>query len=38
MALGTHIGWFIPITAMGLYYLARSGLSLRDITAREAAA
>ena len=39
-ALGTHIGWFIPITAIGLWRLARSGLSLRDITSagREAAA
>jgi len=38
MALGTHIGWFIPITLIGLWRLARSGLSLRDITAGEAAA
>jgi uncharacterized protein (TIRG00374 family) len=30
-AVGTHLGWFVPITAIGLYYLARSGLSLRDI-------
>jgi glycosyltransferase 2 family protein len=37
MALGTHIGWFIPITAIGLWRLARSGLSLRDITTAEAA-
>jgi len=37
-ALGTHIGWYIPITAIGLWYLARSGLSLHDITAGEAAA
>ncbi len=36
-ALGTHIGWFVPITAIGLYYLARSGLSLRDISASAAA-
>lgn len=35
-AVGTHLGWFIPITAIGLYYLARSGLSLHDITAAEA--
>ena len=32
-ALGTHIGWFIPITVIGLWHLARSGLSLRDIAA-----
>ena len=31
-ALGTHIGWFLPITAIGLWRLARSGLSLRDVT------
>ena len=30
-ALGTHLGWFVPITALGFFYLARSGLSLRDI-------
>jgi len=36
-ALGTHLGWFVPITAIGLYYLARSGLSLRDISGPEAA-
>jgi len=35
-ALGTHIGWFVPITALGLFHLARSGLSLRDIGAPEA--
>jgi uncharacterized protein (TIRG00374 family) len=38
MALGTHIGWFIPITVIGLWRLARSGLSLKDITTGEAAA
>jgi len=38
MALGTHIGWFIPITVIGLWLLARSGLSLKDITTGEAAA
>ncbi len=36
-ALGTHIGWFIPITVIGLWRLARSGLSLKDITTGEAA-
>ena len=34
-ALGTHIGWFVPITALGLWYLARSGLSLHDISGPE---
>lgn len=32
-AIGTHLGWFLPITAIGLFYLARSGLTLRDISA-----
>jgi uncharacterized protein (TIRG00374 family) len=36
-ALGTHLGWFVPITTIGLVYLARSGLSLRDISEPEAA-
>lgn len=35
-AIGTHVGWFLPITLIGLYYLARSGLSLHDITAARA--
>ena len=34
-ALGTHLGWFVPITSIGLFYLARSGLSLHDITEAE---
>jgi uncharacterized protein (TIRG00374 family) len=32
-AIGTHLGWFLPITAIGLLYLAQSGLSLKDISA-----
>lgn len=36
-ALGTHLGWFVPITAIGLFHLARSGLSLHDITGPEPA-
>jgi len=36
-ALGTHIGWFVPITVIGLFHLARSGLTLRDISEPEAA-
>jgi glycosyltransferase 2 family protein len=35
-AVGTHLGWFFPITFIGLYYLARSGLSLHEISAAEA--
>ena len=31
-AIGTHLGWFLPITAIGLFFLARSGFSLRDIS------
>ncbi len=31
-AVGTHLGWFVPITLIGLFYLARSGLSFHDIT------
>ena len=37
-AIGTHLGWFLPITAIGLYRLARSGLSLHDITTTQAPA
>jgi hypothetical protein len=36
-ALGTHLGWFVPITALGLFSLARSGLSLRDVSAPDTA-
>ncbi len=35
-AVGTHLGWFFPITLIGLYYLARSGLTLHDLAAAEA--
>jgi len=28
---GIHIGWFTPVTLIGLWYLARTGLSLRDL-------
>ncbi len=34
-AVGTHLGWFVPITVIGLFYLARSGLSFHDITRAE---
>jgi glycosyltransferase 2 family protein len=30
-AVGIHIGWFIPITAIGLWTLARAHLSLGDL-------
>jgi uncharacterized protein (TIRG00374 family) len=36
-AVGTHLGWFLPITAIGLFYLARSGLSFSDISAARGA-
>lgn len=30
-AFGIHLGWFIPITVLGLWYLARTGLHLREL-------
>ncbi len=30
-AVGVHLGWFIPITVIGLVVLARTGLSLREL-------
>lgn len=30
-AIGIHIGWFIPITVIGLWTLARANLSLGDL-------
>ena len=33
-AVGIHIGWFIPITAIGLWTLARANLSLADLRRR----
>ncbi|HEY2805322.1 MAG TPA: lysylphosphatidylglycerol synthase transmembrane domain-containing protein [Gemmatimonadales bacterium] len=30
-AIGIHLGWFIPITIIGLVLLARSGLSLHSL-------
>lgn len=35
-AIGFHIGGFIPVTAIGLYYLWRLGLSLREVERSEA--
>jgi len=37
-AVGTHLGWFIPITAIGLYRLARSGLTMHELAATRAGA
>ena len=36
LAVGVHMGWFVPITAIGLWYLVKSGLSLRELRAGEA--
>lgn len=33
-AIGVHMAWFVPITALGLWALARAGLRFRDISAR----
>lgn len=34
-AVGVHLGWFVPITALGLAVLARTGLRFRDLQGRE---
>lgn len=34
-AVGIHLGWFMPITVIGLWTLARANLSLGDLRARE---
>jgi len=34
-AVGIHVGWFIPITAIGLWTLARANLSLADLRRRK---
>lgn len=36
-ALALHLGWFIPITTLGLIALAQAGLSFRDIREERAA-
>jgi uncharacterized protein (TIRG00374 family) len=36
-AIGIHMGWFIPITVIGLVILARTGLTLRSLRSGEAA-
>lgn len=33
-AVGIHLGWFIPITVIGLWTLARANLSLGDLRGR----
>ena len=30
-AVGIHLGWFVPITVIGLWTLARANLSLADL-------
>lgn len=30
-AFGIHLGWFIPITVLGFWYLAKTGLHLSDL-------
>ena len=34
-AVGIHLGWFVPITVIGLWTLARANLSLGELRARE---
>jgi len=34
-ALGIHLGWFVPITVIGLWTLARANLSLGDLRGRQ---
>lgn len=34
-AIGLHIGGFIPITAIGLWILGRTGLTLRELSGKE---
>lgn len=34
-AIGVHLCWFVPITVIGLWELARTGLSLRELRGRE---
>jgi len=37
-AIGTHMGWFAPITIIGLVILARTGLTLKDLRSGDTAA
>jgi hypothetical protein len=34
-AFGYHLGGFIPVTVMGLWYAARMGVSMRSLGASE---
>ena len=34
-AVGIHLGWFVPITVIGLWTLARANLSLADLRGRQ---
>jgi uncharacterized membrane protein YbhN (UPF0104 family) len=36
-AVGIHVGWFVPITVIGLWTLARAHLSLGDLRGRSGA-
>ncbi|MBI4542658.1 MAG: hypothetical protein HY705_06485, partial [Gemmatimonadetes bacterium] len=36
-AVGIHLGWFVPITVLGLASLARAGLSLRELSGQDVA-
>lgn len=36
-AIAVHMGWFVPITLIGLIILARTGMSLKDLRSEEAA-
>ena len=35
-AIGIHLGWFVPITIIGLVILARTGLSLKSLRGADA--
>jgi uncharacterized protein (TIRG00374 family) len=37
-AIAVHMGWFVPITVIGLIVLARTGLSLKDLRSGESPA
>lgn len=36
-AVGIHLGWWLPITVLGVAILARTGLSLRELGAKQGA-
>ena len=37
-AIAVHMGWFVPITLIGLVILARTGLTMRDLRSGDATA